>query len=50
LHHCVWKIPIVLGVADFLVWGVVTEHTTFKDYERRYATIITEEEPSLSQG
>ncbi|MFA6233631.1 MAG: DUF5683 domain-containing protein [Bacteroidota bacterium] len=41
-----WKIPIVLGVTGFLVWGVVTEHTTFKDYERRYAATITEEEPS----
>ncbi|MFZ1731105.1 MAG: DUF5683 domain-containing protein [Bacteroidota bacterium] len=41
-----WKVPIVMGLTGFLVWGVVTEHATFKDYEQKYAATITEENPS----
>jgi len=41
-----WKVPIVMGLTGFLVWGVVTEHATFRDYEAQYAATITEENPT----
>lgn len=41
-----WKIPIVLGVSGFLVYGYATEHDTYAQYRDLYAASITETNPS----
>ncbi|MBE0644003.1 MAG: hypothetical protein IH600_07975 [Bacteroidetes bacterium] len=40
------KVPVVMGLTGFLVWGIVTEHNTFKKYEGWYAETITDEKPN----
>lgn len=39
------KVPVVVGLTGFLVWGVLTEHGNFKDYDRLYLATITEDDP-----
>ena len=40
------KVPVVVGLTGFLVWGVLNEHGNFKDYDRLYLATITEENPN----
>ncbi|MDX9760188.1 MAG: DUF5683 domain-containing protein [Bacteroidota bacterium] len=40
------KVPVVVGLTGFLVWGIVTEHATYRDYANLYDASITEENPS----
>ncbi|MBL0176154.1 MAG: hypothetical protein IPP94_12945 [Ignavibacteria bacterium] len=41
-----WKIPIVVGVGAFLVYGIVTEHANYADYRDQYALSISDLNPS----
>ncbi len=45
-NEAYWKVPIVLGVTGFLIYGVVQEHQRYSEYSDRYAATITEELPS----
>jgi hypothetical protein len=45
-NEAYWKVPIVLGVTGFLVYGIVTEQQRFLDYRDQYAASITGEAPS----
>ena len=40
-----FKVPVVVGLTGFLVWGIVTEHANFRDYADLYDASITEEQP-----
>jgi hypothetical protein len=39
------KVPVVLGLTGFLVWGIIYEHGNYQDYARLYDASITEENP-----
>ena len=41
-----WKVPIVLGVSGFLIYGMITEQQNFADYSDRYDASITEDNPT----
>ena len=41
-----WKIPVVLGVAGFLAYGIVTEHREYARYRDLYAASISPSRPS----
>jgi hypothetical protein len=45
-NEAYWKVPVVLGLTGFLVYGVVTEHATFTDYRDQYDASITTDVPS----
>lgn len=40
------KVPVVLGLTGFLAWGIVTEHSNFREYADLYDASITEEFPN----
>ncbi|MBR9976790.1 MAG: hypothetical protein KFH87_01770 [Bacteroidetes bacterium] len=39
------KVPVVVGLTGFLVWGIVTEHGRYIDYASLYDATIDEETP-----
>ena len=41
-----WKVPIVLGISGFLVYGMISEHQNFIEYSDLYDASITEDSPS----
>ncbi|MCB2206055.1 hypothetical protein KQI65_15040 [bacterium] len=41
-----WKVPIVLGVSGFLIYGIISEHQNFVDYADQYDATVTEDNPS----
>ncbi len=41
-----WKVPIVLGISGFLVYGMISEHQNFIDYSDQYDASITDDLPS----
>lgn len=41
-----WKVPIVLGLSGWLIYGMISEHQQYIDYRDQYAATITEENPS----
>ena len=45
-NEAYWKVPIVLGLTGFLVYGVVHEHGLYSEYSDKYAATITEELPA----
>jgi hypothetical protein len=46
-NHSYWKIPLVVGLSGFLVYGIVSEHQSYVDYRDQYAASIT---PSNTTG
>ncbi|MCZ7556829.1 MAG: DUF5683 domain-containing protein [Bacteroidia bacterium] len=45
-NEAYWKVPVVLGLTGFLIYGVVTEHATYTDYRDQYDASITTDVPS----
>lgn len=41
-----WKIPLILGVSGFLVYGIVSEHQDYARFRDAYAQSITDLNPS----
>ena len=41
-----WKVPIVLGLSGWLIYGMISEHQQYVDYRDQYEATITEENPS----
>lgn len=39
------KVPVVVGLTGFLIWGIVSEHGTYTDYATLYEATIDEENP-----
>ncbi len=40
------KVPVVVGLTGFLVWGVVTEHNNYTKYDAWYEATITKDKPN----
>lgn len=40
-----WKVPIVVGLSGFLIYGIVSEHADYADYADQYAATITPDRP-----
>jgi hypothetical protein len=45
-NEAYWKVPVVLGLTGFLIYGVVTEHSTYTEYRDLYEASITSDFPS----
>lgn len=41
-----WKVPVVLGLSGFLIYGMISEHQNFIDYSDRYDATVTEDNPT----
>ncbi|MBN1448264.1 MAG: hypothetical protein JXA28_10075 [Bacteroidetes bacterium] len=41
-----WKVPIVLGISGWMIYGIISEHQNFLDYRDRYEATITEDNPA----
>lgn len=41
-----FKVPVVVGLTGFLVWGIITEHANYRDYAVLYDASITDENPA----
>ena len=41
-----FKVPVVVGLTGFLVWGIVTEHANYRTYADLYDASITDELPT----
>jgi hypothetical protein len=41
-----WKIPLIVGVSGFLIYGIVSENKQFQQYADDYEASITPENPS----
>jgi hypothetical protein len=41
-----WKVPIVLGISGFLIYGMISEHQNFTEYSDLYDATVTEDNPS----
>ncbi len=41
-----WKIPVVFGIAGYFVYNIVVNQRDFASYRDRYASTITETNPS----
>lgn len=47
LYNESWfKVPIVVGLTGFMVWGIVTEHANYRTYADLYDASITEDLPA----
>ncbi len=40
-----WKVPVVVGLSGFLIYGIVSEHADYSTYADQYAASITPERP-----
>jgi hypothetical protein len=41
-----WKIPLVVGLSAYLVYGIISEHSLFTDYSALYDATITTDDPA----
>ncbi|MBR9974040.1 MAG: hypothetical protein KFF77_00520 [Bacteroidetes bacterium] len=41
-----FKVPIVVGLTGFMVWGIVTEHANYRTYADLYEASISDDRPS----
>lgn len=41
-----FKVPVVVGLTGFLVWGIVTEHGNYRTYADLYDASITDDLPA----
>jgi len=41
-----WKVPVVLGLSGFLIYGMISEHQNFVEYSDLYDATVTDDNPS----